>query len=204
MISFGSGAPGGIFFPLLVMGSIIGAIFGNVAINFLGFDQSLFFNFVIIAMAGFFTAIVRAPITGIILLIEMTGSFANLLSLTFVSIVTYITATLLKSKPIYDTLLRNMIYENTSTEDEDDENLKITLEVVVQHGSLITDKFVKEIDLPSYCLLILIKREGSDIIPRGDTKILAGDNLILMTNLNREVITRELLNEMTTFTSYKQ
>ena len=201
MISFGSGAPGGIFFPLLVMGSIIGAIFGNVAINFLGFDQSLFFNFVIIAMAGFFTAIVRAPITGIIL---MTGSFANLLSLTFVSIVTYITATLLKSKPIYDTLLRNMIYENTSTEDEDDENLKITLEVVVQHGSLITDKFVKEIDLPSYCLLILIKREGSDIIPRGDTKILAGDNLILMTNLNREVITRELLNEMTTFTSYKQ
>ncbi|HBI27116.1 MAG TPA: ClC family H(+)/Cl(-) exchange transporter, partial [Peptococcaceae bacterium] len=108
MISFGSGAPGGIFFPLLVMGSIIGAIFGNVAINFLGFDQSLFFNFVIIAMAGFFTAIVRAPITGIILLIEMTGSFANLLSLTFVSIVTYITATLLKSKPIYDTLLRNM------------------------------------------------------------------------------------------------
>ncbi|HBI27117.1 MAG TPA: hypothetical protein DDY25_05260 [Peptococcaceae bacterium] len=97
-----------------------------------------------------------------------------------------------------------MIYENTSTEDEDDENLKITLEVVVQHGSLITDKFVKEIDLPSYCLLILIKREGSDIIPRGDTKILAGDNLILMTNLNREVITRELLNEMTTFTSYKQ
>src|SRR5665647_2948854 len=38
MISFGSGAPGGIFFPLLILGAIIGAIFGNFTINFLGVD----------------------------------------------------------------------------------------------------------------------------------------------------------------------
>ena len=40
-------------------------------------------------MAGYFTAIVRAPITGIILITEMTGSFSNLLSLSIVSIISY-------------------------------------------------------------------------------------------------------------------
>jgi H+/Cl- antiporter ClcA len=42
MLSFGSGAPGGIFFPLLVMGATIGAVFGNIAVNFFGFDPSLY------------------------------------------------------------------------------------------------------------------------------------------------------------------
>lgn len=47
-------------------------------------------------MAGYFTAIVRAPITGIILITEMTGSFTHLLSLSVVSIISYIVADLLK------------------------------------------------------------------------------------------------------------
>lgn len=201
MISFGSGAPGGVFFPLLVMGATIGAIFGNIAIGYLGFDPSLFYNFVIIAMAGFFTAIVRAPITGIILLVEMTGSFANLLSLTVVAIVAYVTATLFKSAPIYDTLLENLKGNNLTGTEKDGDN-KITVEVVVQHGSLAANKLVKEIDLPKSCLLIAIKRGGRDIIPRGDTKILAGDNLVLMTDLSCEVLTRTVLTKITTCVTY--
>jgi H+/Cl- antiporter ClcA len=42
MISFGSGAPGGIFFPLLIIGATIGAIFGNIAVNYIGLDPKLF------------------------------------------------------------------------------------------------------------------------------------------------------------------
>jgi H+/Cl- antiporter ClcA len=202
IISFGSGAPGGIFFPLLVMGATIGAIFGKIAITYLGFDPSLFFNFVIIAMAGFFTAIVRAPITGIILLVEMTGSFAGLLSLTAVSIVAYVTATLFKSAPIYESLLGNLIKENNPAGVEYDGDKKVTMEVVVQHGSLAANKLVKEVDLPKSCLLIAIKRGGRDIIPRGDTKISAGDNLVLMTDLSCEVLTRAALTKIATCVSY--
>ena len=43
-------------------------------------------NFVLLSMAGFFTAIVRAPITGIILLFEMSGSVSQMLSLAIVSV----------------------------------------------------------------------------------------------------------------------
>jgi len=100
MISFGSGAPGGIFFPLLVIGTYIGGDFGTIAVNLLGIDPQFINNFIIIAMAGYFTAIVRAPITGIVLITEMAGSFTHLLSLSVVAIVAEITAGLLNAHPI--------------------------------------------------------------------------------------------------------
>ena len=66
-------------------------------------------NFVLLSMAGFFTAVVRAPITGIILIFELTGSVSQMLSLSVVTIMAYITAMLLKSEPIYDSLLKRIL-----------------------------------------------------------------------------------------------
>ncbi|MBO5408238.1 MAG: ClC family H(+)/Cl(-) exchange transporter [Clostridia bacterium] len=109
VISFGSGAPGGIFFPLLVLGAYIGAITGTVTIEILGLDSALLYQFVVLAMAGYFTAIVHAPLTGIILLCEMTGSFTNLLPVSLVCIVSYIVTKSVGNKPIYDSLLERML-----------------------------------------------------------------------------------------------
>ncbi len=108
MLSFGSGAPGGIFFPLLVIGACLGGIFGNIAVMALGLEPQVFYQFVVLAMAGYFTAIVHAPITGIILLCEMTGGFQNILPITAVCIVSYITTDLCKNQPIYDSLRERM------------------------------------------------------------------------------------------------
>ncbi len=69
-VSFGSGAPGGIFFPLLVLGSLIGGAYASFAVTYLGMDSQYISNFIVLAMAGYFTAIVRAPITGIILILK--------------------------------------------------------------------------------------------------------------------------------------
>ncbi|MGE4283146.1 MAG: ClC family H(+)/Cl(-) exchange transporter [Clostridia bacterium] len=198
MISFGSGAPGGIFFPLLILGATVGAIYGNIAVNYFGYDANLFYNFVILAMVGYFTAIVRAPITGIILLVEMTGSFTHLLSLTVVSIIAYIVADLLKSHPIYESLLETRILEHEIEIEEHDHSKKITIETIVHYGSSAENKLVKEIDLPSRCLLIAIKRRRKEIIPKGDTKILAEDYLVCLTNVSDEAKIRETLADITT------
>ena len=88
-VSFGSGAPGGIFFPLLVLGGFIGGTFATVGVQFFGLDAMYINNFVLLAMAGYFAAIVRAPLTGIILIFEMTGSLSQMLSLSIVSIVAF-------------------------------------------------------------------------------------------------------------------
>ena len=63
IISFASGTPGGIFFPLLILGATLGATFSVVSIQYLGVSSEYFNNLIVIAMVGYFTAIVRAPIT---------------------------------------------------------------------------------------------------------------------------------------------
>ena len=83
----------------------MGGIFAMAGIRLWGLDPVFLNNFVLLAMAGYFAAVVRAPLTGIILIFEMTGTLTQMLSLSVVSIVAYVTATLLGSRPIYESLL---------------------------------------------------------------------------------------------------
>ena len=117
-VSFGSGAPGGIFFPLLILGALLGAVFAMTGAEFFGLDPVYINNFVLLVMTGFFTAIVRAPLTGIILLFEMSGSISQMLSLSIVSVTAYIVATLMRSEPIYDSLLKRILKADTIVHDK--------------------------------------------------------------------------------------
>ena len=195
MISFGSGAPGGIFLPLLVLGATIGAAFATAAIRYLGFDEALFCNFIILAMAGYFSAIVRAPITGIVLIMEMTGTLNHLLAVTVVSMTAYIVADLVKSVPIYEALLQNLIADY-HVHDEEEHSHKVIVETVVQHGSSLEDQPVKFVKWPDKCLLVSIKRGEKEILPRGITTLKAGDYLFVLTDINSECLTREKLEEL--------
>ncbi len=198
MISFGSGAPGGIFFPLLVLGGTIGAIFAKCAIGYLGYEEVLFYNFVILAMAGYFTAIVRAPITGVVLIIEMTGSFSHLLSLTVVSLIAYVTADLMKSPPIYEALLENLIHDQEDKVGKQNHSLKTIIETVIQYGSSLEEKQIKEVNWPNKCLVVGIKRGEKEILPKGNTVMKAGDYLVVLTDKNAEAHTREALDILVT------
>lgn len=195
MISFCSGAPGGIFFPLLVLGATLGAIFAIVSIRLGVIDRTLFYNFVILAMAGYFAAIVRAPITGIVLIMEMTGSFTHMLSLTIVSIVAYIVADLLKCPPIYDALLEGM--KNDGKDVKRLENQPKTLiEIIVRHESDYVNKKVKEIPWPPHSLLVGVKRGEVQIVPKGETQLQVGDYLILLVEDHEEAQAKKQVKKM--------
>ena len=196
VISFASGAPGGIFFPLLVTGASIGAVFGAAAVGFLGLPAELFYNFVILAMAGFFTAIVRAPITGIILLVEMTGSFSELLPIAIVTVTAFFVADVLKSPPVYDSLLYNMAISKKMEKFKGDPDGKTTIEVLACHGCEADGKMLKELKFPKNCLLISVKRNGRDFIPDGQTEITANDYLVFITSLKSETRVRRRLNRL--------
>ncbi len=196
MISFGSGAPGGIFFPLLILGALIGALFGKAAVAWLGIDAVLLNNFIILAMAGYFAAIVRAPLTGVVLLLEMTGSFENLLPLVLIAVVASATADMLKSAPVYDALLENMLKDQKGSAFPD-EGKKITMETVVHFGASAAGRYVRELSLPQDCLLIAVRREGKDIIPKGDTLLRADDTLIFLINTHNEAEQRKVILGLT-------
>lgn len=180
-VCFGSGAPGGIFFPLLVLGGYIGGAFATVCVQYTGLDMMYINNFVVLAMAGYFAAIVRAPLTGIILIFEMTGSMRQMLTLSIVSVVAYMVATLLKSKPIYESLLERILEQHGKKPDSG-HGQKVLSNFVVSQGSRLEEALVKEIEWPGNCLLVAIQRGSDEIIPRGRTKLQTGDVIVAMTD----------------------
>jgi Trk K+ transport system NAD-binding subunit len=127
----------------------------------------------------------------------MTGSFMNLLPLLVVSLVAYVTADLLRSKPVYDSLLENLV--NGGAHAGKKESIgKITAEFIVQYGSNAAGQAVKDLHLPKDCLLIAVRREGKDIIPSGLTVVQADDYLVFLLHLDDEAEYRETLSCLTT------
>ena len=178
-ISFGSGVPGGIFFPLLILGSYVGAIFGDVAIGCFPISEDLWYQFIILGMAGLFAGIVRAPITGIVLITEMTGNMERMLDIAVVSILAYVVANMVGSKPIYSSLLENILRQQDIEEtDEGEEQILVTY--VVPFDSDICHKTICEIDWRHSSLVASIEREERAITPRGNTTILPGDHLMVL------------------------
>ncbi|HIX98808.1 ClC family H(+)/Cl(-) exchange transporter [Faecalicatena contorta] len=190
-VSFGSGAPGGIFFPLLIIGAFIGGIFAQAGNWIFGIDLLYLNNFVLLAMAGYFTAIVRAPLTGIILIFEMTGTVSQLFSLAVVSICAYIVATLMRSKPIYESLLANLLKKRGEPLQESGE--KVLREFVVSQGSDAAGKLVRELEWPRESLLVAVKRGDRELIPRGSTRLYPGDSLVVMAD---EYDTADVIGQM--------
>ena len=102
MLSYNSGSPGGIFAPLLLLGGTLGVIGGKIISLYQPFDVTIA---LVLGMAGFFSAIVRSPVTGIMLILEMTNQFYLLFPLLVVSIVAYAVPEWFSNKPIYEDLL---------------------------------------------------------------------------------------------------
>ena len=118
LICFGSGAPGGIFAPMLALGTLFGYAFGLIAH---GLMPELMISpgmFAIAGMGALFAATVRAPITGILLVIEMTNNYYLILPLIITCLGAVIFAQLLGGQPIYSQLLHRTL-KNEKLRQED-------------------------------------------------------------------------------------
>jgi CIC family chloride channel protein len=104
MTSYGTGAAGGIFAPLLVIGALGGLAFGRIIHATLPEWAARPEVFAVIGMGGLLTAIVRAPLTGIVLMIELTGKYDFMLPLLVCCLVAYGIAEVLRDTPIYEAL----------------------------------------------------------------------------------------------------
>ncbi len=105
-VAYGSGVPGGIFAPALVMGALLGVTLGNVAnaaFPVLNLNPA---TFAFVGMGAFFTGISRAPITSIVMLFELTGNYNLILPLMFGCIIANVTAEKFQGGSIYENLLK--------------------------------------------------------------------------------------------------
>ncbi len=113
--SYGTGVAGGIFAPMLALGTIAGVLFGGFAIDSFGPSMPPGGVFAVAGMAALFSAVVRAPITGIVLTIEMTGELDLVLVLLVTCLAATHTAEVLGGHPIYETLLGRTLRSEDAT-----------------------------------------------------------------------------------------
>lgn len=126
VLSFSSGPPGGIFAPLLALGTLFGTAFGLGAIELFPHYELQAGSFAIAGMAALFAATVRAPLTGIVLVLEITGNYLLILPIIITCLGATMLAHLLGGKPLYTQLLQGILLRSKEEHHEEKTNHSIS------------------------------------------------------------------------------
>ena len=113
LLSYGTGSAGGIFSPVLLLGALAGLIMGSLQHLLLPELANEPAAFAVVGMAACFTAVVRAPLTAMVLMIEMTGNYTLILPLFIGSFTAMLVADTLHDLPIYEALLERDLQKST-------------------------------------------------------------------------------------------
>ncbi|WP_276972022.1 ClC family H(+)/Cl(-) exchange transporter [Eubacterium coprostanoligenes] len=196
-ICFACGAPGGTLYPLCILGTYLGASFGMIALNISGLPNELWQEFAVIGMAGFFSATIKSPITGIVLVFELTGNMNNLLPLVTVALISFAVSDLLGSEPIYEALLARLSATPEEIKEKDiAKREKIIKSFVIPTGSDLANKRIKDIDWGRHALIITVERGEDSITPNGDIVLKAGDEIVFLVSQRRLAKTSEHLEKL--------
>lgn len=174
--SFGSGIPGGIFMPILAIGAMSGGAIGLLA-TYTGMPSEYIPHFCICAMAGALAGSVKAPVTAIVLIAEMTGSLVHTLPVAFVAFLALLVSDLLKTEPIYESLLERILHVKKA-EPKVYKSGSI-IEIPVEIGSIVAGKRVMDIEWPEGALVVAIHRGQKELVPKGNSKLHAGDFILV-------------------------
>ncbi|MDP2388041.1 MAG: chloride channel protein [Bacteroidota bacterium] len=143
-LTIGSGGSAGIFGPSLFIGAMLGAAVGVAAQHFLGHKVSIA-SFMVVGMGAFYSGVANAPIAGIVMIVEMTGSYVLLPPLIIVSIFTFILSK------------RISFYKN-----QVDNRFKSPAHSWEMKNDIIDQILIKD-HFPEYRLLAMVKRNATVI-----------------------------------------
>ncbi len=174
-VNVGGGIPCGIFIPTLAIGGCVGALL-NEGFIAVGMESRYGDLMLMICMAAFFSTVVKAPLTAIIMICELTGSFAPLLPVIMAVSVGYIIGEMCKTDGIYEELLSLYEEENGLHERE----VKAMFTLAVEEGALADKREIKDVFWPAGTIVKEIHRGEEIILPQGDTLLKSGDILTLV------------------------
>lgn len=182
ILTSNSGAMGGMFVPVLTIGALLGGLLGKMSIE-MGLPADYYQTVVLITMTAFMGAVMRAPITAILLIVEMTGHFSSGFLATAISVlIAYLIVEMLKIEPLYEKALHDA-YKDVNK----DKGHKQVYEfnTIVEKGSFVEGRQVKDVLWPYGCTIsTVIKTDevGNEIYSTdkaGDRIIRAGQTYIV-------------------------
>lgn len=174
ILAMGCGVPCGVFIPMLSVGAGVGALL-SVLFQQAGMSGAFSDILVITCMAAFFTAVVKAPITGMVMVFELTGQFTNLLPALIGITVAYLVGIACRTEPIYEKCLSLYISEEKLYE----KVKKVRVRAAVMPDSKAAGKAVRTLIWPTNGLVVaVISADGTSIVPDGETVLHAGEIIL--------------------------
>ncbi len=190
VVSYLAKVPGGIFAPMLAIGSLTGYAFGlvgNTVFPGAGIPPSMFS---VIGMASFFSGVVHAPLTGIVLILEMTANFKLLFPMMIASLIAFYISEWLGGKPVYESLLNEDLRKSGPPPILFAEPSELHL--IVEEGSEMENREIRSVSLPEGILIVSIRRLGRHLVPSGSTILHAGDALDVVVSGDVSLFTQEI------------
>ncbi len=105
VFSYSSGGAGGIFAPALFVGAMLGGAIGYLDVAALQHEERQLGAFALVGMGAVFAGVIRAPITSVLIIFEMTGGYGLVLPLMLANMTSYALTRRWRPTPIYDALL---------------------------------------------------------------------------------------------------
>lgn len=174
-----SSVTGGMFIPFLCLGALVGGLLAKVMVV-CGMTETYYSTIVVITMCAFLAAVLQAPVTAVVLIVELAGGMSSLLISLIAIVASYLITGLFRAKPAYDEMLENIVKKHNVGK----ELKQVTFEIAITDGAFAVDKTIKSFLFPQTVTSIAFKNpiEG-ELLPerfrRGERIIQAGDVLVI-------------------------
>ena len=127
LFSYASGVPGGIFAPMLSIATCAGLAFGVLSVEILPIEDDFRSACAVAAMGGFFAASVRAPLVGVVLVMELTGAYSLIMPVLVTCTTASLTAHHLGGRPVYEELLERTLRLSGQAQDTEPDKTPVQL-----------------------------------------------------------------------------
>ena len=117
-LSFSSGTPGGLFAPTLFMGAMIGGAVGMAEHQIVPYLAIPVGSYALIGMGTLFAGILRAPMTSVFMILEVSGNYTIIVPVIISNAIAYFISRTFQPTPIFDLLSRQDGLDLPSLEEE--------------------------------------------------------------------------------------
>ena len=173
ILAVGCGMPYGIFVPVLATGAGLGALLCK-GFEGMGMNSALADYIIIVTMAAYFTTVVRAPVTALVMTVEFTGQFQNLLPALLGVAIGYIVGEVFRTQPAFEKCLDLIVEDGKIVVGAE----KRRVEIVVEEDSYAEGRSIRSVLWPAQGMVTEVCPPcGECFVPDGKTVLSAGDKI---------------------------
>jgi CIC family chloride channel protein len=129
-VSYATGNAGGIFGPALFLGAMLGGIVGTISHHFLPGYTAQPGAYALVGMGALFAGIVRAPMTSVLMIFEMTRDYAVIVPLMIANMTSLVIASHFQEEPVYEALAHQDGIRLPNQSDRDESNFRTVMQVM--------------------------------------------------------------------------